>query len=365
MKIKSQSPVTTLLSFRKFPRSLAIGCIAVASVILGGFESQGALFYWSSKAKSGDWFDAANWVNSDGSPASDAPGENDQPYFNTVSTHQKITINADVSMFNLYLTAVAGDYTFAGSGAFLAPTTLPDALANASPGVMTIDNPIKITGVTGSAGIYSDNQGSGYIQVNGKITPANDEAVTLGLGGRSLSKSNVVNGMIGDGMAGAGGMSVAKDGAGYWALNGANTYTGATTVLAGTLALSASGSIGASPLIDIKDGATLDTTAQRFVMPVSQLLRFTLNANGAAGKLRAGDLNISKGAVDFAVIGALSADYVIASYTQLTGTQFDSVKNLPAGYAIDYHYNDSNVIALTPVSSKKNENKVELIPVNK
>jgi autotransporter-associated beta strand protein len=51
-----------------------------------------------------------------------------------------------------------------------------------------------------------------------------------------------------------------KQGAGKWILTGIHTYTGATTISEGTLALSGSGSIANSSQIVIGSGATLDIT---------------------------------------------------------------------------------------------------------
>lgn len=60
-------------------------------------------------------------------------------------------------------------------------------------------------------------------------------------------------------------------------LGGSNTYTGTTTVAAGTLSLATTGSIASSPTIDVQSGATLDVTAQSaFTIAASQ----TLKGNG-------------------------------------------------------------------------------------
>jgi autotransporter-associated beta strand protein len=56
--------------------------------------------------------------------------------------------------------------------------------------------------------------------------------------------------------------SVVQNGTGTLALNAANTYTGNTTVTAGTLALVEPGSVGASALIAVANGTTLDVTGR-------------------------------------------------------------------------------------------------------
>jgi autotransporter-associated beta strand protein len=149
------------------------------------------------------------------------------------------------------------------------------------------------------------------------------------------------------GVAGDGGLF--KSGAGTLTLGAANTYLGATTVNSGVLALGAAGSISASSLVDVKAGATFDTTAQSFSMLGGQTFKFALDSTGAgsAGLLAAGSLDISSGVVDFASLGVLDDPaYVIASYSSLSGTQFASVLDLPSGYTMDYSYNGGTQIAV-------------------
>ncbi|MFZ2280992.1 MAG: autotransporter-associated beta strand repeat-containing protein [Prosthecobacter sp.] len=52
-----------------------------------------------------------------------------------------------------------------------------------------------------------------------------------------------------------------KNGLGTLTLTAANTFTGKTTVAAGTLALSGAGAVASSPWIEVKSGATLNVTA--------------------------------------------------------------------------------------------------------
>lgn len=83
----------------------------------------------------------------------------------------------------------------------------------------------------------------------------------------------LISGAVGGLNAGPGLLN--KQGTGTLALTTANTYTGATTVQAGTLALSGSGSV-ASTLIDVQVGGTFDVSAVAFSLGGTQ----TLKANG-------------------------------------------------------------------------------------
>jgi autotransporter-associated beta strand protein len=210
--------------------------------------------------------------------------------------------------------------------------------------------------------VSGNNSGTAVFNFNGgtlKATGATANFLDLGgasqttkvLAGGARIDSNGFNVAIPQalvsGVAGDGGLS--KSGLGTLTLGAANTYLGATTVNGGVLALGAAGSISNSSLVDVKAGATFDTTAQSFSMLGGQTFKFTLDSTGAgsAGLLAAGGLNITNGVVDFATVGTLDDPaYVIASYSSLTGSQFASVLDLPAGYTVDYGYAGGTQVAL-------------------
>lgn len=202
----------------------------------------------------------------------------------------------------------------------------------------------------GSQGAIFDASGSGAIHFTRTsaidVSPSNTVSRTLTFTGTNDGENSFA-GVIRDPTNAA--TSVVKDGTGKWVLAGANTYTGNTTITAGTLVLGAAGSITNSAAIDIAAGAVFDTTEQSFTMLDAQEINFTLDptAGGSAGMLIAGALDISAGSVDFTLLAPLDDDvYVLASYTSLTGANFGSVSSLPSGYTIDYAYNGGTQIAL-------------------
>jgi len=139
-------------------------------------------------------------------------------------------------------------------------------------------------------------------------------------------------------------------GGGALRIDSASGIAGATTASAGTLILSASGSLGGTPSVTLGSAGTLNTSAQaKFTMPGAQPFKVTLDpaGAGAAGRITATGLDITKGVVSFTALGTLDDPvYIIASYTKLTGTAFSSVSGLPNGYTIAYNHLGGNQIAL-------------------
>lgn len=116
----------------------------------------------------------------------------------------------------------------------------------------------------GSAAIL--NNGSGKLTFTASNFTPTIAGVTIArgltLGGSYTGAANGITGVIRDtNTAGGGIVSLAKEGASTWSLSGANTYSGNTTINAGTLALGASGSIANSPVISVGSGATFDVSA--------------------------------------------------------------------------------------------------------
>lgn len=90
-----------------------------------------------------------------------------------------------------------------------------------------------------------------------------------------------------------------KQGTGTWVLNGTNTYTGLTTIAAGTLKIGATGSIANTPNIDLSAGAFLDVTdvAGGFVLRPNQSLRGQGDVTGSLVLGASSTLNPGPGAV--------------------------------------------------------------------
>ncbi len=147
---------------------------------------------------------------------------------------------------------------------------------------------------------------SGGALVNGSVTAASlSGAVTLGSATSIGGSGNIT---LSGGVGGAS-MSLTKVGSNTLTLSAANTYTGTTTISAGTLALGSAASL-ASTVIDVASGGRLDVSALSGGLSLGSGQRFggrgTLLGNvsfGSDSQLAfdaAGPLTVSSGTLTFA-----------------------------------------------------------------
>lgn len=147
---------------------------------------------------------------------------------------------------------------------------------------------------------------------------------TLNLSGSSTG--NLIAGEIQNGPnAGSGNVAISKNGSGRWTLAGTNTYTGATTISSGVLALAASGSIAASTNVAIGSAGVFDVTAAGFTVGSTRTLSGTGIASGTVTVASGGRLAPGIGG-----IGTLTADAVTMAAgsildVELTATSNDQV----------------------------------------
>jgi len=153
-----------------------------------------------------------------------------------------------------------------------------------------------LAGTTGGATIQADGSGA-LVFGNATNTASGAGNKTLTLQGSS-TQANEITGTIVDNAAVTGVTSLAKDGAGTWVLSGANTYTGGTTLIAGTLNINNAGSGGTSSAIGAGaltiSGGTIDNTSAGAIT-LSTNNAVTLAADFSYGGTQ--DLNLGTGAV--------------------------------------------------------------------
>lgn len=241
------------------------------------------------------------------SPANDFTGAILVPSNSSKVRVNSLTDSSGAGDIIFYKGASANECTFEyGSGA-IAPLTL------SSRSIQIINN----TGTTFSNAILLNSNASQPITVSTDLISIGSTARTLTLNAVA-GPANAIAGKLSDG-TGGGMLNLAKAGAGSWALSGANSHTGVTTISAGTLVVNgianggAASSSGASssqsgslvlaggtlkfePIAGV--GGTGATTDRNFVIRSSS----TLDASGA-------------GALVFGQNGTVSPDV-----TDLTGT---------------------------------------------
>lgn len=120
--------------------------------------------------------------------------------------------------------------------------------------------------------------------------------VDLGTATRTITTNGSAALTFTDAVSGGTGGALTKAGTGTLALNAANTYTGNTTITAGTLALTGSGSLSSSPVINVGTNGTLDVSAVSFAVGSGKALGGDGALTGAAtfnnGSIFAWDLSV-------------------------------------------------------------------------
>ncbi len=203
-------------------------------------------------------------------------------------------------------------------------------------------------------------------------------ALTVG----SNNLSTTVSGVMADGGVGGGtGGALVKVGTGTLTLSGTNTYTGATTVNAGTLEVD--GSIAPSSLLSVNNGGTLIGTGTVGNTQINSGAVFAPGAAGTPGTAMtvAGNLAFQSGAIyltqvspttaslvnvtgtatlagsvlaTFAPGTYLQKQYTILTSAGLSGTTFSGLAttNLPANFIASLSYNAADTDVFLNLTSK-------------
>jgi autotransporter-associated beta strand protein len=166
-------------------------------------------------------------------------GDNSSTTFSGVISGNTALVKVGTGKFKL-----AGVNTYTGSTTVQAGTLaqgVADAIP-AGPWVVAAGAIINLNGYPGNNGSLSGPPGS-------LVTTNTDPTLTVGLDNTSTTFAGVISGAI----------DLVKVGTGTFTLAGANTYTGTTTVLAGTLQVT--GSLPPGTTISVAPGAVLTGTA--------------------------------------------------------------------------------------------------------
>ena len=169
-----------------------------------------------------------------------------------------------------------GGLTMAGNGILLlnGPNTYSGGTTLNS-GTLSISSDANL-GVAGAGLTFN----GGTLQTTGNFPT--DRPITLNAGGGTIAPAAGTTLTFWQPVAGTGGLTMA--GAGTLELTGANTYTGATTIASGTLALSGAGSLAQSSGVGLTAaGATFDISgagANQTIQSLSGVTGTTVNLGG-------------------------------------------------------------------------------------
>jgi len=265
---------TTFRSPRRKPSILttSIATLAASLLLTTAHHSSAASASWLAAPIDGNWEPAVgpNWSTGTNTfpGATSGNASPDVATFNVVSTITTIVINNGAPSLNIAgitFTGSAANYTIgstAGESISLTGggTIQIDNALTATNAVETINAPLLIAGGT-TYNVANDSAngagaGAGTLVLGGTIRGGSSGAAVLTLAGTNTN-ANAITGVIGDGAATS--MSVVKNGPGTWTLSGANTYTGSTTVNAGTLRAGiATQAFGIGSAVTIGATGTLD-----------------------------------------------------------------------------------------------------------
>ncbi len=209
-------------------------------------------------ANSTTWSDPGNW--SGGVPGSTGVTNNtDTATFNANPTNAVPVVDMNRNLQGI-------TFTSAAVGALTLGTTTGNSLLMTKGGTIqtaasvtnpeVINAPLILEG-TGSGDTYTFTSGATSATATlsfggGIMAGAGGGTTTLTLNGANTG-ANTISGILADGAFAT--LAVTKSAAGTWTLAGANTYSGITTISAGTLNLAASGSLG-NTAISVAGSAT-------------------------------------------------------------------------------------------------------------
>jgi autotransporter-associated beta strand protein len=228
----------------------------------------------SYTAGTGNWSTAANWSSNSLPTSSDALTINGT---GGTSTNDLLS-----TVQSLAIASSAGSYTLAGSGNG-STITLNGGITNSSSNDQTISMGINL----GANQVF---QSDGNLLLSGALGTSNRTLTLTGAGNVSITNTISGNGAI------------LKAGEGTLTLNGTNTYTGSTTVTAGTLTLNG-GFNNSSVTVS---GGLLNQTATGTIAGTGTTFSMTGgNATLAGNNTYTGATTISAGTLEIASTGRL------------------------------------------------------------
>jgi len=238
-------------------KQIAIALIALCAAT----QARAASSTWTGTAATGNWTDATWSAGVPGGTSGSTTSTDIATFANSGTGVTTITVDNGRNIGGISFT---GTISGADSSYILQTGTIVlsagGTIASTATGTETISSPLTLEG---NASITSSAATTYGLQLTGAtLSEASGVTGTLTLGGSNTSASNnYVANVIADG-ASSGTLSLLKTGAGLWNIEGNDTYTGATTVAAGTLAVNTvTGKLGGTASVTVQGGAIFDEGA--------------------------------------------------------------------------------------------------------
>lgn len=168
---------------------------------------------------------------------------------------------------------------------------------------------------TGGSARFITNAG-GTVDISGLTSGGTTAGSIAGAGNYVLGANTLTTGSLNtstqvDGVISGTGGGLTKVGTGTLTLTGTNTYTGATTISAGMLALSGAGSIASSSVVTVN--ATLDTSA---ITPSAAAINTLAGSSSGVVNMGSKGLFITNGSTEFAGVIQGTGGFEVGGGTQ-------------------------------------------------
>ncbi|HEX5686611.1 MAG TPA: autotransporter-associated beta strand repeat-containing protein, partial [Ideonella sp.] len=168
----------------------------------------------------------------------------------TLSASANATLSGTVSGTGALAKTGASTLTLSGSNTYSGAITVSAGGLTVSGGSAIGDTAALVLGAGTTLTLAGGNETIGSLSGSGNVVLG--YRLTLGGDNTSTTFSGVISS--------SGSSGISKTGSGTFTLSGANTYTGSTSVSAGTLAIGGGGTVGSNSAVTVASGATLSSS---------------------------------------------------------------------------------------------------------
>jgi autotransporter-associated beta strand protein len=250
---------------------------------------------WTGKGPDNLWTDPTNWLENV------APTAGDDLFFPDGALQTATSTNnlaGGFSVHSINFSGVAGGYDLLGNGIMLSAGITGNAgLDKVDLAGITLGASQTFQAANASLAISSALALNGFtLTLDGGLSPTGNDALT-----------GIISG--GGGTAGA----IIKNGPSLWLVSGNNTFTGATTINLGTLAVNNSNSLGSTAnTVTVNSGSSGSGSMQVF-NNISVLQSLVINGNGNNTSAGAIDIKDITGNDTFGAISLGSAASILSA----------------------------------------------------